>query len=146
MPANTPRPTQSELRILAVLWRSEKPCTVREVHRQLGADSGYTTVLKFMQLMTDKGLLRRRRAGRSHVYRPAVPQQHMQKRLVTDLIHKAFGGSLRKLLVAALSGERASGEDLDEIRKLIDHAEARRRSDAAHAASAGASQKDGGAR
>jgi predicted transcriptional regulator len=122
------RPTESELRILAVLWR-RGPSTVREVHSEFENGTGYTTVLKFMQIMTDKGLLRRERRGKSHVYRPAIAQEKTQKRLVGDLLHRAFGGSLQKLLVAALSAEQASPEELREIRRLIDEMESGKRSE-----------------
>ena len=113
------RPTDSELQILAVLWEGG-PATVRQVHERLGWKTGYTTVLKFMQLMTEKGLLLRQKKGKSHVYRPAAPAERMRKDLVGDLLERAFGGSLSKLMVAALSGERASADELDEIRRMID--------------------------
>jgi predicted transcriptional regulator len=115
-------PTQAELQILAVLWNNG-PSTVREVFERLERGSGYTTVLKFLQIMTDKGLVLRERDGKSHVYRPAIPQEKTQRRLVGDLVNRAFGGSLAKLVVAALSSERASKQELDEIRKLIDQME-----------------------
>jgi predicted transcriptional regulator len=118
------RPTESEVQILGVLWK-RGPSTVREVQQQLGWDTGYTTVLKFMQIMTEKGLLLRQRKGKQHVYRPAAPRERLQKHLVGDLIERAFGGSLPKLMVAALSSERASAQDLAEIRKLIDDIEIR---------------------
>ena len=113
------RPTEAELRILAVLWE-HGPLTVRKVFEHLDGKTGYTTVLKLMQIMADKDLLLRDERGRSHIYIPAVPQERTQKRLVGDLVHRAFGGSLRKLLVAALSSQRTSPQDLQEIRKLID--------------------------
>src|SRR5262245_47956902 len=116
------RPTESELQILAVLW-NRGPSTVREVFEHMGKASGYTTVLKFMQIMTDKGLLQRERRGKQHVYRPAAPQERTQKHLVRDLVDRAFAGSLPKLMLAALSAERASPAELDEIRKLIDQME-----------------------
>lgn len=124
MPKDKTRPTESELQILAVLW-DRGPSTVREVYQHLGGQSGYTTVLKFMQLMTEKGLLARQKKGKLHVYRPAVPAEKMQKNLVGDLMEKAFGGSLAKLMVAALSSERTSAEELGEIRKIIDELDAR---------------------
>lgn len=116
------RPTESELQILAVLWE-RGPSTVREVFEHMGRKGGYTTVLKFMQIMTDKGLLLRQRRGKSHIYRPAAPQERIQKHLVGDLVERAFGGSLPRLMIAALSSERASSQDLDEIRKLLDEIE-----------------------
>jgi len=118
------RPTESELQILAVLWQ-RGPSTVREVYDQLGWKTGYTTVLKFMQIMTAKGQVLRDKRGKSHIYRPAIPQERMQKTLLGDLVHKAFGGSLRKLMVAALTAEQTSTEDLAEIRRLIDELNAR---------------------
>ena len=114
------RPTEAELTILQALWRRGKPSTVREVHGELGGRTGYTTVLKLMQIMTDKGLLLRDDRERTHVYRPAHPEAQTQRRLAADLINKAFGGSARKLIVAALSSKRASPEELEQIRKLLD--------------------------
>jgi predicted transcriptional regulator len=119
MSVDSPRPTEAELKILAVLWQ-RGPSTVREVHAQLGGATGYTTILKFMQIMTDKGLLTRVERGRSHVYKPAIAQERTQKHLVGELIDKAFGGSMRKLMLAALSAKRATPEELKEIAKLID--------------------------
>jgi predicted transcriptional regulator len=117
-----PRPTESELQILAVLWQ-KSPATVREVYSRLGWKTGYTTVLKFMQIMTDKGLLMREKQGKTHFYRPTAPAERMQKTLVGDLLHRAFGGSLKKLMVAALSQEHTSAADLEEIRRLIQEQE-----------------------
>lgn len=125
MPREKNRPTESELQILAVLWELG-PCTVRQVHERLGWDTGYTTVLKFMQLMTDKGLLARQKKGKLHIYRSAASPERMQKDLVGDLLERAFGGSLSKLVVAALSAERASAKELEEIRKLIEGVESQR--------------------
>lgn len=122
MPKDKSRPTDSELQILAVLWELG-PATVREVYERLKWETGYTTVLKFMQLMTEKGLLARQKKGKLHIYRPAMPAERMRKNLVGDLMEKAFGGSLSKLVVAALSAERASAGELEEIRKLIDGAD-----------------------
>ena len=114
-----PKPTEAELDILNALWPRGSG-TVRDVHADLGARTGYTTVLKLMQIMTDKGLLLRDERGRTHIYRPAHPESATQKRLVSDLIARAFGGSARKLVAAALSSKRASKQELDEIRKLLD--------------------------
>jgi len=90
------------------------------VHGELGGRTGYTSVLKLMQIMTDKGLLLRDERERTHVYRPAQPESQTQRKLAADLINKAFGGSARKLIVAALSSKRASAAELEEIRKLLD--------------------------
>lgn len=125
MAKTSPRPTESELQILAVLWE-RGPVSVREVHQHLGREAGYTTVLKLMQIMTDKGLLLRDRQGKSHIYRPAVAPERMQKTLVGDFLHRAFGGSIKKLMVAALSDEKTSAKDLAEIRALLDQVEAAR--------------------
>jgi predicted transcriptional regulator len=114
------KPTEAELQILQALWRRGRPSTVRELHGELGGRTGYTSVLKLMQIMTDKGLLLRDIRERTHVYRAAQPESHTQRKLAADLINKAFGGSARKLIVAALSSKRASPAELDEIRKLLD--------------------------
>ena len=114
------QPTEAELAILQALWRRGKPSTVRDVHGELGGRTGYTSVLKLMQIMTDKGLLLRDERERTHVYRPAQPESQTQRKLAADLINKAFGGSARKLIVAALSSKRASAAELEEIRKLLD--------------------------
>src|SRR5436309_3016718 len=121
MPKDQPRPTESEIQILAILWE-RGPSTVRSVHEALGRDTGYTTVLKLMQIMTTKGLVARARLGKQHVYRPAATEQRTQKRLVGELLDRAFGGSVRKLMVAALSAQRATPEELRQIRKLLDEA------------------------
>ncbi|HUP64118.1 MAG TPA: BlaI/MecI/CopY family transcriptional regulator [Thermoanaerobaculia bacterium] len=116
----TPRPTDGELAILRVLWdRGE--CTVREVHDKLSASSaiGYTTVLKLMQIMTEKGLVERDESERAHVYRPALSEQKTQKQLLGDLLDRAFGGSATKLVLQALSTRRTSGKELAEIRSLL---------------------------
>jgi predicted transcriptional regulator len=116
---DSPKPTGAELKILAVLWE-RGPSTVREVHSHINGSTGYTTVLKFMQIMTDKGLLTRDERGRSHIYKPAIAQERTQKHLVGELIDKAFGGSMRKLMLSALSAKRATPDELREIAKLID--------------------------
>jgi predicted transcriptional regulator len=117
------KPTAAELQILAALW-PVGAATVRQVHQQLGTAAGYTTTLKLMQIMTTKGLLLRERKGRQHVYRPAVSMEKTQRHLVADLLHKAFGGSLARLMVAALSSEKTSAQELEQIRALIDQANA----------------------
>src|SRR4051812_35957429 len=101
-----PRPTDGELAILAVLWE-RGPSTVRDVHEALSRrrEMGYTTVLKLMQIMAQKGLVARDESQRTHVYRPASDEEQTQKRLVRDLLERAFGGSARKLIVAALSAK-----------------------------------------
>src|SRR5579862_8756947 len=104
------KPTEGELAILQALWQ-RGPSTVRAVHGHLGGRTGYTSVLKLMQIMAEKGLLARDERGRSHVYRPAQPEAQTQRRLAGDLIDRAFGGSARKLIAAALSSRRASAEE-----------------------------------
>src|SRR5437762_2475801 len=113
-----PLPTGAEIDILAVLWRLG-PATVREVHEELGKDSGYTTTLKQMQLMTEKGLLIRSERFRSHVYEPGVPREQTQKQIAADLLKRAFDGSAKSLVMGALSAQPASGEELAEIRKML---------------------------
>jgi BlaI family penicillinase repressor len=123
-----PRPTDAELEILKVLWR-RGPSTVREVFETLGESktTGYTTVLKLMQIMADKGLVVRDESERAHRYEPAAPEDETQRRLVGDLLRKAFDGSAKKLVMQALSTERASAEELSEIRQMLDELEGRER-------------------
>lgn len=113
-----PRPTDAELAILRVLW-DKGPATVREVHEALG-DSGYTTVLKLMQIMTEKGLVERDESQRAHVYKAKATQQKTQRQLVTDLVDRAFGGSPAQLALQALSTKKTSREELAELRRLLD--------------------------
>lgn len=120
----TPRPTDAELDILRVLWE-RGPSTVREVFEVLNAERslGYTTVLKFMQIMHEKGLVIRDDSERSHVYQAKYRQEQTQRQLVKDLASRAFGGSLEQLVLQALSSKRASKQELAEIRKLLDQLE-----------------------
>ena len=118
--ARPPRPTDAELAILRVLW-AIGPATVRQIHQHLGRKNArYTTTLKFLQIMTEKGLVVRDESSRSHVYRPALSESRTQKRLVHDLLDRAFGGSMHKLVLHALSARPASAEELEKIRKLLD--------------------------
>lgn len=114
-----PLPTDAEIDILAALWRLG-PATVREVHEALAKDCGYTTTLKQMQLMHEKGLLKRSERFRSHVYESAVPKEQIQKRVAGDLLNRVFGGSATSLVLGALAAKPASPDDLAEIRKMID--------------------------
>jgi predicted transcriptional regulator len=116
--AASPLPTSAELDILTVLWRLG-PSTVREVHEALGKDSGYTTTLKQMQLMTDKGLLLRSERFRSHVYEAGIPKEQTQVQIAADLLARAFDGSAKSLVMGALSAQPASSEELAEIKTLI---------------------------
>jgi len=120
-----PLPTDAELDILNALWRLG-PATVREVHEAVGKDSGYTTTLKQMQLMTDKGLLKRSERFRSHVYEAAEPKEQTQKQLAGDLLKRAFDGSAKSLLLGALSAHRASEAEVREIRRMLDRYETKR--------------------
>lgn len=117
-----PRPTHAELAILRILWRCG-PSTVRQVNEELGEETGYTTALKFLQIMTEKGLVTRDESERSHVYQARVPEEETQKQLVTDLLERAFSGSAKKLVMHALSAKKASPKELAEIRKLLDEME-----------------------
>lgn len=114
-------PTDAELAILGVLWR-QGPATVREVHDALSPTqgTGYTTVLKLMQLMAQKGLVVRDESQRSHVYRAASAEAQTQRRLVGELMDKAFAGSAAQLVMRALSVKRASKGELDEIRQMLE--------------------------
>ena len=114
-------PTDSELAILGVLW-NRGPCTVRQVHQALnkGSEAAYTTTLKLMQIMHDKGLVLRDSSRRSHVYTPAISESQVQGSLVADLMDKAFGGSTSKLVMRALSSKQTSPEELEEIRGMLD--------------------------
>src|SRR2546425_13341898 len=118
-PPRTPLPSDAELDILAALWRLG-PSTVREIHEKLGKDSGYTTTLKQMQLMTEKGLLIRSERFRSHVYEPGVPREQTQKQIAADLLKRAFDGSAKSLVMGALSAQPASAEELADIRKMLE--------------------------
>lgn len=119
-----PKPTEAELAILRVLWE-RGPCTVRQVTETLQEErgTGYTTALKLMQIMTDKGLVQRNDSQRTHVYEAVAPAEQTQRQLVSDLLERAFGGSAQKLVLQALAGRKASKEDLAEIRKLLDDME-----------------------
>lgn len=114
-------PTDTELDLLRVLW-TRGPSTVREVQADLDANSGYTTVLKHLQIMLEKGLVTRDASQRAHVYRAAVAEDETQRRLVDDLLDRAFGGSARQLVMRALSTDRVSREEIEQIRRLLDEA------------------------
>jgi BlaI family transcriptional regulator, penicillinase repressor len=118
---NPPVPTQAELEILNVLWRSG-PATVRQVHDAIGGrrDIGYTTVLKLMQLMAEKGLVTRDESARSHVYTAAVPEHGIKRHLVRDMVERVFEGSAADLVLQALSSQRTSKKEIEQIRELLD--------------------------
>jgi predicted transcriptional regulator len=121
MNRNVPRPTDAELAILRILWE-RGPSTVRQVHEQLARDrqAAYTTALKLLQIMTEKGLVERDERERTHVYKPKLSEDQTQRQLVRDLLDRAFGGSASKLVMQALATRRASPDELREIRKVID--------------------------
>ena len=116
-----PRPTDGELAILRVLW-DRGASTVRQVHDVLSRErpTAYTTALKLLQIMTEKGLVRRDETDRTHVYEPRLSEEQTQRQLVRDLLDRAFSGSASKLVMQALATRRASPEELGEIRRLLD--------------------------
>ena len=122
------RPTDAELAILRVLWRQGES-TVRQVFEALGQqrEVGYTTVLKLMQIMTEKGLVERDESERTHVYQARLTQEQTQQQLVGDLLNKAFGGSASQLVLQALSAKPASANELKRIRQLLDELEGGKR-------------------
>jgi len=121
--SSLPRPTDAELAILRILWE-RGPSTVRQVHDVLSRDrqAAYTTALKLLQIMTEKGLVERDERDRTHVYRARLGEEQTQRQLVRDLVDRAFGGSAMKLVLQALASRRASPEELRDIRKAIDQA------------------------
>jgi predicted transcriptional regulator len=118
-----PKPTDAELSILRILW-DRGPSTVRQVHDILGRDrqAAYTTALKLLQIMTEKGLVERDERDRTHIYRARLSEEVTQRQLLRDLLERAFGGSSGKLVMQALATKRASAEELRDIRKAIDGA------------------------
>ena len=116
----SPNLTEVELQILSVLW-DRGPSTVREVHDALRKqrDTGYSTTLKMMQVMIEKGLLLKDDEQRPQVYRPAMSQEQAQTRFVDDMIQRVFGGSADKLILRAVSSKHISRQDLEQIRKLL---------------------------
>lgn len=129
MPSDTPLPTEAELAILQVLW-TEGPSTVRDVQGCLDTDQGYTTVLKHLQLMLEKGLVTRDESGRAHVYAPDIEEANTQRRLVRDLLDRAFEGSARQLVMRALSTESVTEDELKQISDLLNQMEDRDNDDA----------------
>lgn len=117
------KPTESELEILQLLWQKEN-CTVREVNEELSklkqTEIGYTTTLKLMQLMHEKGLVERDASSRTHIYKAVINQKKTQKSLVNKLINSAFNGSISQLVMQALSDHKSSPEELEAIKKYLD--------------------------
>ena len=119
-----PKPTVMELAILRVLWE-RGPATVREVHEVLdsGKATGYTTVLKLLQIMTAKGMVIRNEDERAHVYEARLPAESTKRQLVSDLVQRAFSGSASQLMMHALSGKKTSPAEIEEIRRMLDEHE-----------------------
>jgi predicted transcriptional regulator len=113
------KPTDAEVAILRVLW-DRGPSTVREVAAAMDREDAYTTVLKLLQIMTEKRLVRRDESARTHIYEAAYTEGHTQKQIVADLLARVFDGSAGKLVLQALASGKASPEELTEIRKLLD--------------------------
>ena len=124
MSENPPRPTDSELEILTVLW-SRGASTVRDIHETILSrrPAQYTTVLKLLQIMAEKGLVRRDEKQRAHVYQAARPREWTQKQLAGDLLQRGFNGSAARLLQGALSARKTSKAELAELRQLLDQFE-----------------------
>ena len=118
---DAPRPTDAELEILKILWQ-RGPSTVREVHETMNLSklAGYTTILKLLQIMTEKGLVRRNEEQRAHVYETQFAQEQTQQQLVGDLLDRVFDGSATKLVMQALSTKKTSAETLTQIQKILD--------------------------
>jgi predicted transcriptional regulator len=121
-----PRPTDTELSILRVLWE-HGPGSVRETLKRFNhgqeTEAGYTTILKMLQIMTDKGLVERDDSQRPQVYRARLPQEQTQRQLLDDLLDKAFGGSAKDLVMQALASKEASEEELAQVERLLDKLE-----------------------
>lgn len=117
----TPQPTDREVQILRILW-DNGPSTVRKVNKEMNRQqpTGYTTTLKLMQIMTEKGLLVRDKSQFKHIYEPAITEEKTQKQLVGDLLDKVFSGSAEKLVMRALSAKKVSAAELAKIRRIID--------------------------
>ncbi|HEX3951216.1 MAG TPA: BlaI/MecI/CopY family transcriptional regulator [Steroidobacteraceae bacterium] len=122
--STTPKPTVMELAILRVLWE-RGPATVRDVHEVLdsGKATGYTTVLKLLQIMTAKGMVVRNEDERAHVYEARLPAENTKRQLVSDLVQRAFSGSASQLIMHALSGKKTSPAEIEEIRRMLDEHE-----------------------
>ena len=122
MATKTIKPTESELEILQILWRKGN-ASVREVHEELlqTKEAGYTTTLKLMQIMHEKGLVKRDDSIKTHIYQPAVSKEKTQKHLLNKMIDSLFGGSPGELVMQALGNHKASAEELEEIQKMLDN-------------------------
>jgi BlaI family transcriptional regulator, penicillinase repressor len=118
------RPTEGELGILRVLWEGG-PLSVRDIQKILNQSrpTGYTTVLKLLQIMTEKGLVERDEKCRPQIYRARYSQDHTQRQLVRDLVDRAFGGSVRAMVLQALATKKSSAEELEAVEKVLDQFE-----------------------
>ena len=119
--SNPSNPTDAQLEVLNILW-DRGPLTVRQVHEELSKakPSQYTTTLKIMQVMADRGLVARDESERSHVYRAQIAREDAERQLASDLMNRVFAGSARRLLVSALASKRASSKEVDELRDFIE--------------------------
>ena len=124
----SPQPTPAELQVLQALWKVQ-PATVRNVHEHMTANRpcAYTTTLKFLQIMLEKGLVTREESQRSHVYKATVTEEEVQRDLTTDLVQRAFGGSVAGLVMQALCGKKAGSKELAKIRRFLDEMERRKK-------------------
>ncbi len=122
---NNPLPSDGEVDILSALWQLG-PATVRQVHEALDNGNGYTTTLKQMQLMTEKGLLARSEQFGAHVYEPGIPKERTQAQIAGNLMQRVFGGSAESLVLGALSAQRTSDEEIRNIRRMLDEFEKKR--------------------
>src|SRR2546428_7765609 len=127
-PKNPAKPTAGELEILRVLW-GRGPSTVREVHEALSRKkpTGYTTVLKLLQIMTTKGTVRRDEGQRAHVYEASLPAEKTKRQLAADVLHRVFGGSASELMLHTPPGRKTSRKEIEELRRLLDDYERRLR-------------------
>jgi predicted transcriptional regulator len=127
---NLPKPTETELEILRILWQ-QGPSSVRQVHKVLAGEREteitYSTSLKMLQVMTQKGLVERDETERPQIYRARLPQEQTQKQLLKDLLNRAFGGSVRQLVMQALSDKKASKEELKQLNQLLDKYEEKKK-------------------
>lgn len=120
--SNSARPTEKELEILQVLW-DKGPSSVKDVHQELGGDekNGYTTILKLMQIMHDKGIVERQKNGKHHLYRPLISEEVTRQVMVDKMVTKVFKGSTSQLVISALGNGKSSREELEKIRFYLDN-------------------------
>ena len=118
------KPTEKELEILQILWK-KGPAAVKEVHESMGGDqqNGYTTILKLMQIMHEKGLVTRQKSGKLHLYKAIASQEHTRQFMIDKMIHTVFQGSAMQLVMSALGNKKSSKEELSEIRRYLDKLE-----------------------